>query len=80
MERRFNEHKEGKIKGAKYTKTHKPLGVEAVWQAEDKSSAAKLEYRIKQLDKSEKEDLILNNKDILALKEKDCEYIFKRLC
>lgn len=80
VERRFNEHKEGKIKGAKYTKTHKPLGVEAVWQAEDKKSAAKLEYRIKQLDKSEKEDLILNNKDILTLKEKDCEYIFKRLC
>ncbi len=80
VERRFNEHKDGKIKGAKYTKSHKPLGVEAVWEAESKSDASKLEYRIKQLSKQEKEDLIANSSKELKLKADNFELIFKRLC
>lgn len=80
VERRFNEHKDGKIKGAKYTKSHKPLGVEAVWEAENKSDASKLEYRIKQLSKQEKEDLIANSSKELKLKADNFELIFKRLC
>ena len=80
VERRFNEHKDGNIKGAKYTKSHKPLGVEAVWEAENKSDASKLEYRIKQLTKKEKEDLIENGSGEIKLLTDNCELIFKRLC
>lgn len=80
VERRFNEHKDDKIKGAKYTKSHKPLGVEAVWEAESKSDASKLEYRIKKLPKKEKEDLIANGSGELRLLIDNCELIFKRLC
>lgn len=79
VERRLNEHKSG-TKGAKYTKTHKPLGVEAVWEANEKSDALKLEYRIKQLSKSEKEDLIQTGGSQLKLKWENCELIFKRMC
>ncbi len=56
--RRFNEHISGI--GAKYTKFHKPIKIEFVCCATDKSSALKLEYRIKQLSKSKKEALILS--------------------
>lgn len=80
VERRFNEHKDGKIKGAKYTKSHKPLGVEAVWEAENKSDASRLEYRIKKLTKTEKEDLIATGSGELRFLVNNCELIFKRLC
>lgn len=79
VERRFKEHKDGN-KGAKYTKAHKPLGVEAVWETESKIAAAKLEYKIKQLSKAEKEDLIANGAAVLTMKDKNCELIFKRMC
>ncbi|MBR5536112.1 MAG: GIY-YIG nuclease family protein [Clostridia bacterium] len=58
VERRFREHSDGVGKGAKYTRAHKPLGVEAVWKAEGKSDASKMEHRIKKLKKDEKEKLI----------------------
>lgn len=79
VERRFEEHKSG-AKGAKYTKAHKPLGIEAVWESETKGNALKLEYKIKQLTKSEKEDLIENGAELLTLKCENCELIFKRMC
>ncbi len=79
VQRRFNEHKNG-LKGAKYTKIHKPLGVEAVWETKSKNDALKLEYRIKQLPKKEKEDLIANGTSTLVLKFENCELIFKRMC
>lgn len=78
VERRFNEHKSG-TKGAKYTKAHKPLGVEAVWAALKKGDALKLESKIKKLSKSEKEDLIQNGSKELKLKYENCELIFKRM-
>ena len=79
VERRFNEHVEGGKKGAKYTKVHKPLGVEAVWEAENKSDASKLEYRIKQLSKNEKEDLIQNCGEELRLLIGKNEIVFRKL-
>lgn len=54
--KRFLQHKEGK--GAKYTRTHKPEKLAAVWNAEDKSTALKIEMRIKKLARSKKEELI----------------------
>ncbi len=58
VKRRFTEHTSDKLKGAKYTKAHKPIKIEAVWEAEGKSDALKLEHRIKKLNKSEKERII----------------------
>ena len=54
IEERFNKHISGT--GAKYTKSHKAEKIEAVWRSKDKSLVCKLEYQIKQLDKSQKED------------------------
>lgn len=65
VKRRFVEHVKGK--GAKYTKFHKPIKIEAVFETETKSEALKLEYKIKQLTKAEKEILIKNNDDITCL-------------
>lgn len=58
--RRFSEHMADKVKGAKYTKAHKPKEIAAAWKVGGKSEASKLEYRIKKLPKAEKEKLILN--------------------
>lgn len=57
VERRFAEHLSGNIKGAKYTKTHPPKEIAAVWQAENRSVASKLEWRLKHLTKVQKEIL-----------------------
>ncbi len=58
VERRFQEHTEGRTLAAKYTRAHKPLSVEAVWQCRNKGSALSLEYAFKQLSKEIKEDII----------------------
>lgn len=62
-DRRFKEHLSG-TKGAKYTKRHKPVRMEAVWDAEDRSTASKLEFRLKRLSHTEKEEVIAGSKDI----------------
>lgn len=77
VERRFKEHSCGK--GAKYTKSHKPLGVEAVWEAETKNAASRLEYRIKALTKTEKEELILSDERELVLILGENKTFFKRI-
>lgn len=56
--RRFSEHCDDKIKGAKYTKSRKPVKIEAVWQTYDKITASRVEYRIKKLTKPKKERLV----------------------
>ncbi len=53
VQRRYREHCSGR--GAKYTRSHKPKKILAVFVSRDKSSALRLEYRIKQLSKSQKE-------------------------
>ena len=62
-ERRFGEHAKlnGSKKGAKFTKSHKPEEIVAVWKTKTRSDASKLEIRIKQLDKRNKELLIDDN-------------------
>ena len=68
IDERFNKHLEGK--GAKYTKTHIPKKLEAAWSSKEKSLACKLEYLLKQLTKSQKEDIILGAKLTIYLKGK----------
>ncbi|MBO4337881.1 MAG: GIY-YIG nuclease family protein [Lachnospiraceae bacterium] len=58
VERRFREHVSGKAKGAKYTRSHPPVRVDAVIGAETRQEASRLEYAIKQMSRQEKEDLI----------------------
>ncbi|MBR3163313.1 MAG: GIY-YIG nuclease family protein [Clostridia bacterium] len=58
LNKRMEEHFGREKEGAKYTKSHQAKMVEAVWQSKEKSLACKLEYRIKTLNKSEKESLI----------------------
>ena len=79
IERRFKEHCDGTGKGAKYTRSHKPLGVEAVWEAQTKSDASRLEYRIKKLKKEEKEAIILKPNEDFVLETAENECIFKRI-
>jgi len=56
--RRFAEHSGNGILGAKYTKVHGVKSVAALWSAPDRSSASKLEHRIKTLKKPQKLALI----------------------
>lgn len=60
IERRMKEHFSKNEKCAKYTFTHSAKKLEAVWKTENKSLASKLEYAIKRLTKSKKEELIKN--------------------
>ena len=67
INRRMSEHLGKTKKGAKYTKNHTPIKIEAVWKCEGRSSASKIESYIKKLKKIEKEKLIIttSTKDFL---------------
>ena len=56
LERRFQQHLNGK--GAKYTKSHKPVKIVYYEEFEDDREAMRREYRIKQLSHQEKENLV----------------------
>jgi putative endonuclease len=56
VQKRFQAHLSGK--GAKYTKSHKPVKIVYVKEFETKNEAMKEEYRIKKLTKTEKLKLI----------------------
>ena len=76
VKRRFCEHIGGGIKGAKYTKIHKPLCIEAAFEVADKSDALKLEARIKKLTKEAKENLVADKRDISVLCDIEIKQIF----
>ncbi len=59
VQKRFQEHLSGK--GAKYTRSHKPLRIVYTKEFENKSEALKEEIRIKKLSKKEKLRLISKN-------------------
>lgn len=73
LENRIKEHLLKTKNGAKYTKSHDAIQLEAVWKSKDKSLACKLEYHLKTLNKKQKEDLISGEKLVTYLKRKvDC--------
>ena len=80
VKRRMEEHFLKAEKCAKYTMTHSAKKLEAFWETEDRVLASKLEYYIKTLTKSEKEELIENDKYFEKyLSEKiDCEKYKRR--
>ena len=68
LEKRFKNHCEGK--GAKYTRGRGPLELVYYEVFEDKKEAMKREYAIKQLKKSEKEQLINYKNDKILTNSK----------
>lgn len=70
LENRINEHLSKSKKGAKYTKSHNEIKLEAAWKSNSKSLACKLEYQIKNLTKQQKENLINGEKLTTYLKGK----------
>lgn len=67
VERRMSEHFGKTAAGAKYTRSHTPKKLEAVWECGDRSTASKLEARIKKLPRPRKELLISENRlDLLG--------------
>lgn len=76
IDNRFKEHISGA--GAKYTKSHKPEKIEAIWRSKERSLACKLEYQLKHLTKKQKEDIIQGQKLSTYLKGKiDCRRYYK---
>ena len=59
INKRLCEHKNKT--GAKYTRSHPPAELRAMWTCEGRSDAQKLEYRIKKLSRERKLALISDN-------------------
>ena len=57
LNRRIEEHNTSK-RGAKYTKTRRPVRMVYSLEYEDRSSAQKFEYKFKQLTRKQKEEVI----------------------
>ena len=64
VERRMEEHFERNNKCAKYTLRHWAQKLESVWETENRVLASKLEYRIKELNKQQKEEIIKDNRKL----------------
>ena len=60
LEKRFQEHVSKNEKCAKYTKKHTVEKIETAWTSENRVLASKLEYRIKHLSKTQKEEIIIS--------------------
>lgn len=69
IQKRMNAHFSQSEKCAKYTRTHKAKKLESLWTSENRATASKLEYQIKQLTKKQKEKIILT-KSLEVLKDK----------
>jgi putative endonuclease len=59
LETRYQQHLSGK--GAKYTRSFKPIKIAQSWEVSDKSTAMKMEAHLKKLTRKEKEKMILNH-------------------
>ena len=58
--RRLCEHKAKSEKSAKYTSSHGAEKFECLWESQSRALASKLEFHLKTLTKTKKEQLILN--------------------
>lgn len=61
IDRRLSEHNNDNKKGAKYTKTRRPVILKTYWIFNNRKDAAKEEYRIKHLSRLEKLNIISIN-------------------
>lgn len=78
-QKRLREHFLGLAAAAKFTKSHRPLGVAALWEAEGKTAAMKLEYRFKRLKKERKLFLIENPERVNEAFPDLAEFVFAPL-
>lgn len=58
LHRRMKQHFSKDRRCARYTRWHTAKHLEAAWESADRASASRLEYRIKQLTREQKERLI----------------------
>jgi len=78
ISRRLDEHFGRNGKCAKYTRSHHAEALEALWTAPDRSLASRLEYRIKQLPKAKKLQLIADNSCFAAFFGEDTTELYHR--
>ena len=60
LQKRLQEHVYKKVQGAAYTRGRGVVAVAGLWQTGTKSEALKVEYRIKQYRKPQKEALLVS--------------------
>ena len=77
VRRRMSQHFGRTAQCAKYTRSRRAVSLEAVWESKDRSTASKLEYRIKKLARSDKQRLIDEN--ALQLIKKTDVSLYRRL-
>ena len=58
IEKRMKEHKERRPNCAKYTRSHPVKRLVALWETENYDHARKAEYAVKQLTRTQKDELI----------------------
>ena len=78
LKRRFAEHSEKNGLGARYTRSHTAIKLEAAWESDSRSLASKLEYRIKHLKKEKKERLI-SGESISIVGDEFSEELYRRV-
>ena len=61
LERRMRQHFSKDKRCARYTRWHTAKQLEAAWESEDRASASRLENRINQLTREQKERLIVED-------------------
>ncbi len=72
-ERRISEHLCQGKKCAKYTKSHKVIKIASLWSVKNKSSALKLEKKLKSLCKEKKEEVVKSH--VLPFDDIAAEYV-----
>ena len=65
--RRLREHYYRLPRCARYTRSHPMTGLKGLWETEDKVTAYRLEYRIKQLDRKAKDRLLADPREVYRL-------------
>ncbi len=78
IDRRMAEHFGRTKKCARYTRSHKAEKLEALWSAENRSLALRLEFRIKKLTRTQKLRLISEEVRLSSVTGMDAES-YKRL-
>ena len=78
VDRRMDEHFGRTEKCAKFTRSHRTISLEALWSCENRSIASKLEYRIKQLTKAQKLELISDDSRFSRFCGEELSELFRR--
>lgn len=80
IKKRLKKHIDGHGSGAaKYMRSHTPVELCALWQTEQYKVAARLEYAVKHLKRSDKLRLINGECSVEEMFPKLCECVFERL-